>query len=31
MSIKYIDCHTHPIKEYYKDNFQVIERPILKV
>ncbi|WP_406617130.1 TatD family hydrolase [Mycoplasmopsis adleri] len=26
MSIKFIDCHTHPIKMYYKDNFQVIEK-----
>lgn len=26
MAIKYIDAHTHPIKEYYKDNFQVIEK-----
>ncbi|WP_027120511.1 TatD family hydrolase [Mycoplasmopsis lipofaciens] len=25
MSIKYIDCHTHPLKSYYKDNFHVIE------
>lgn len=30
MSIKYIDCHTHPIKEYYKDNFQVIEKAYFK-
>lgn len=26
MSIKYIDCHTHPLKQYYKDNYQVIEK-----
>ncbi len=30
MSIKYIDCHTHPIKEYYKDNYQVIEKAYFK-
>ncbi|ADN69290.1 TatD family hydrolase [Mycoplasmopsis fermentans] len=26
MSIKYIDAHTHPLKEYYDDNYHVIER-----
>lgn len=26
MAVKYIDCHTHPIKMYYEDNFHVIEK-----
>ncbi|WP_027334591.1 TatD family hydrolase [Mycoplasmopsis felifaucium] len=26
MSIKYIDCHMHPLKIYYEDNYQVVEK-----
>ncbi|WP_029513296.1 TatD family hydrolase [Mycoplasmopsis primatum] len=26
MAIKYIDCHTHPIKMYYENNFHVVEK-----
>ncbi|QSF13668.1 TatD family hydrolase [Mycoplasma sp. Mirounga ES2805-ORL] len=30
MAIKYVDAHTHPLKEYYKDNFKVIEKAYSK-
>ncbi|MEA4115348.1 TatD family hydrolase [Mycoplasma sp. 744] len=26
MGIKYVDAHTHPVKEYYQNNFDVIEK-----
>ncbi|KKB26751.1 putative deoxyribonuclease [Mycoplasmopsis meleagridis] len=26
MGIKFVDVHTHPLKEYYEDNYEVIER-----
>ncbi|MGY5139226.1 TatD family hydrolase [Mycoplasmopsis gallinarum] len=30
MSIKYVDAHCHPIKQYYKDNYQSIEKAYSK-
>ncbi|UUD35496.1 TatD family hydrolase [Mycoplasmopsis caviae] len=30
MSLKYVDAHTHPLKEYYDDNYHVIEKAYAK-